>query len=132
MSEILYKLFGFALITLMAVLLLKKTSADFAVVLKLGAGIALGGACFYIIEPLIRYVYELSATEAMSGFIPSVTVVLQVLGVAFLTQICASACRDCGEATMAYYVELGGKGEMLVLSLPLIKEIIDTAIKLIG
>ena len=80
----------------------------------------------------MSYVYELSGSDSMSHLVPSVTVVLQVLCVAFLTQICASACRDCGEATMAYYVELGGKCEMLILSLPLIKNIIETAIKLIG
>ena len=132
MSETLYKLFGLALIALTALLLMKKASADFITLVKLGAGIVLSGACFYLIEPVISYVYELSDNESLSDLIPSVTVVLQVLCVAFLTQICASACRDCGEATMAYYVELGGKCEMLVLSLPLIKEIIDTAIKLIG
>ena len=120
------------MIALMTLLILKKTGNDIATLLKLGVGIALGGACFYILEPLISYVYELSDGDVTSSLFPSVRIVLQVLGVAFLTQICSLTCRDCGEATMAYYVELGGKGEMLVLSLPLIKEILDTAVKLIG
>ncbi len=132
MSDLLYKIFGFSLIALMTVLILKKTGSDITVLLKLGAGIALGGACFYLLEPLMSYFHELSDGDVNSGLLPSAKIVFRVLGVAFLTQICASACRDCGEATMAYYVELGGKGEMLVLSLPLIKEILDTAVKLMG
>ena len=57
-------------------------------------------------------------------------VLLQVLCVAFLTHICASICLDCGEGTIAEYVELGGKLEILILALPLMREILEIAARL--
>jgi stage III sporulation protein AD len=59
-------------------------------------------------------------------------VLLRVLCVAVITHVAANVCRDCGEATLAGYAELGGKIEILLLSLPLIEGIVGTVIELAG
>jgi len=53
---------------------------------------------------------------------------LRVLAVAMVTHICATICRDCGEATLGGYLELGGKVEIIVLTLPMIKDIVGTMV----
>ena len=52
--------------------------------------------------------------------------------VAVLTHICGEICRSCGENAAAAGVELGGKAEILLLSLPLIRKILSVAGELFG
>lgn len=58
-------------------------------------------------------------------------VMLKGLGVALLTHVCSSICRDCGKGSLADGVELAGKLEILLLCFPLIIEIITTATTLL-
>ena len=124
MSENVLKIFGIALICLMMSLLFKRMGSDMGTLIKIISAVFLSGICIYMISPIISFVYELSATDALSVISPSVGVLLRALAVAFVTHICASVCRDCGEGTLASYVEMGGKIEIMVLSLPLITEIV--------
>ena len=52
---------------------------------------------------------------------------VRALGVAVLSHICASVCRDCGESGLASGVELAGKLEILALCMPLIVKILGYA-----
>ncbi|MBR5232491.1 MAG: hypothetical protein IKW00_09655 [Clostridia bacterium] len=49
--------------------------------------------------------------------------ILKVLGVSLLSEFAAQACRDAGEEGIALRVELGGRIMLIVLALPLLKEI---------
>ena len=49
---------------------------------------------------------------------------IKALGVAFITHICATLCRDCGENGLASGVEFAGKLEILMLCAPLISKVI--------
>ena len=52
-------------------------------------------------------------------------VLLSAIGIAILTQTVSEICRDCKEGTVAGYVELAGRIEILLLCLPLLAEILD-------
>lgn len=58
-------------------------------------------------------------------------VMLKGLGVALLTHVCSTVCRDCGRGSIADWVELAGKLEILLLCFPLIDEIVTTAVGLL-
>ena len=58
-------------------------------------------------------------------------IMLKGLGAAILTHICALTCRECGKSYLANTVELAGKLEILILCIPLIKRITETAIALL-
>lgn len=130
MSDILFKLFGGAVLCVLVILILRKESPDSAVTLRMIAGVGLAVACIYAMSPIIQYVNEIGDSFSQGSEIAEVTsVLLKALGVALLTHVCATVCRDSGEASVAYYVELGGKVEIIILSLPLIKQIIDLALE---
>lgn len=130
MSEGLLKLCGVAMVCAMLLTLLKKWGAELAVLLKLAGGIVLGGLCFGMLSPVINYLGELCRETAMESLIPSVALLLRVLCVATVTHVTSSVCRDCGEATLAYYAELGGKLEILILCLPVMRDLVDSVLTL--
>ena len=79
-------------------------------------------------KPLLALLETLSKG---SGASPYVETILKGLGIAILTQISSDICRDSGEGTLATHIETVGKLELLLLCIPLIKEILATAEKLL-
>ena len=58
-------------------------------------------------------------------------VMLRALGVALLTRICTDVCKDTGQSAVAGGVELAGKLVILMLCLPMIREIIGYAAQIL-
>ena len=58
MGELIFKVSGIALIAAMAALLLKKWGADFALLIKIGAGVLLATLCLQSATPIVAYLEE--------------------------------------------------------------------------
>ena len=126
------KLFGGAILAVVCILIIKKQSPDTALGLRLVVTVGLAGACMAAIEPIVGYVKEISESLGNSESLhTAATVLLKALGVSVLTHLTANICRDSGEGSIAYYVELGGKMEILLLSLPLMREVMEMALDLL-
>lgn len=128
MSAFLFKACGLAVTSAMLIMLLRKWGAEHSLLLKVAAGIAMAAVCFGAVSPVVEYIRELGAMGEENGLADAVELMLRVLAVAIVTHVCATICRDCGEGTLASYVELGGKVEILILSLPMVKQIIDLSV----
>ena len=131
MSDWLLKLFGGIILVLCLVVLLKRYNSDLSVLLKSVAGLLAIGTCLLMLSPVLSLISELSNNYLGQGVYPYVSLLLRALAVAFLTHVCANICRDFGENSLASYVELGGKIEILILSIPQIREILSLVEKML-
>ena len=91
--------------------------------------LCVAGGCLTLLSPVLGWMRELAAAGGMSD---RLSLLLRGLGVALLTQICTDVCRQSGEATLANGVEMAGKAELLLLCLPLLRELIEAAQGLLG
>ena len=131
MSDATLKVCGAAILCAALVLILKRGGGDSLPLVKIAAVVVLGGACIVAVSPIINYIQSL-ADGALSGVSLSVaSVIVKAMCIAFISYMCASVCRECGEGGIASFVELAGKGEILLLSLDLIGEILSVAEKIL-
>ncbi len=107
-----------------AAVVIKKWNADFLPLLRLAATVLFAGAILSMSSPLVAYLKELSAA---TGLAPYAEFLLKALGIAVLSQVAADICRDAGESGIGNGVELAGKIELLILCLPLVKELFRAA-----
>ena len=122
---------GIALTGLSALLILRSYKPEWAVFLRMAVTVVSLGLVLSLAGTVMSYVAELtSATGALVG--ESWGILLKALGLAFLTETAASVCRDSGEAGLATWVETAGKLEILLLSFPLIRTVMDTVAALLG
>ncbi|MBE6649397.1 MAG: hypothetical protein E7614_07770 [Ruminococcaceae bacterium] len=101
--------------------LLKSIKSEFAPYASAGAGVILLGVAvkeLSIIKELLEYVKGYGNLFEPLG---------KALFVALLCQLTAEICRDFGENSIASKVELGGKLSIIYLSVPLIKEVLESA-----
>lgn len=54
-----------------------------------------------------------------------VTVIFKALGICWITRFASDICNDCGEKAIGSAVEIAGKIELTLLSLPLFESLID-------
>ena len=125
------KVGGIALAGLSALLILRSYKPEWAAFLRMAVTVVSLGFVISLAATAVGYVTDLTAaTGALDG--DSWRILLKALGVAFLTETAASVCRDSGEAGLATWVETAGKLEILLLSFPLIRTILDTVAALLG
>lgn len=123
------RLGALCLVTLFALILLRGWKPEWAPLLRLAA------AAVFFASLLTETASILSEASALSGgVVPSDTwaVMLKSLGIALLTELCAGICRDGGEQSLAFFAETTGKLEILYLSLPLVRSVLDTALGLLS
>jgi stage III sporulation protein AD len=122
---------GLALVGVAVLLLLKPYKPEWAVFIRLAVTVLAAGLILVPAGTVIAYVRELSqGAGAPDG--ETWSILLKALGIAFLTETAASVCRDSGEGGMADWVELAGKLEILLLSFPLIRTVMETVTALLA
>ena len=118
-----------AILALAVILIVKQWKGDHLLLVRLAVTILFGGIALTAAAPLLQYLRTLLGMGSAS---PYAEILFKALGIAVLAQIAASVCRDCGENSVADGIELLGRIELLLLSLPLIAEILSAAQELLS
>ena len=124
---------GVALVGLVALLMLRQYKPEWAVFIRMAVTVVSMGIILAMAASVLSYVTAL--TEGLGGSAvegEAWSILLKALGIAFLTETAASLCRDSGETALAGWVETAGKLEILLLSFPLIRTVMDTVAALLG
>lgn len=122
------QLCGIGICTVMFAVLLKERRGEIALMVSLAGSVLLLGYALTVFVPSIEFISE---TVQESSFSPYISVLLKALGIAFAVQITSDICRDAGESSVASKVELVGKAEILLISLPMVKELLSAAYSLL-
>ena len=122
---ILLKVSAVAMVGLLALLILKQFRPEWGSMIRLGMTVVM--LCFLL--SMVTTVLDFAHGFGGDTLLPTGMwqTLMKALGVTLITEVSASICRDCGEAGVAQWVETAGRLEILVLSLPLIADILATA-----
>ena len=82
------------------------------------------------ITPVLGEIRRLMESAGMNSVYGSV--LLKTVGICFLCQFTADACRDAGQSSLAAKVELACKTAVLLISLPLFETILGLVTALIA
>ena len=98
----------------------KEIKNDYSLFVRLLITTGIFSVSLGIIYPVLTYIDEISKSTVIYEYIP---ILFKALGIAFSVQITADICRDANENSLAERICLFGKAEILVISLPLVKEL---------
>ncbi|MBR4072356.1 MAG: hypothetical protein IKK24_00310 [Clostridia bacterium] len=125
-----FKILALCILTAVLAVMLKQYKPEYAVFTVVAAAIAL---ILLILGYLIPAAQELKALLDDKG-IDSIyfKTALKALGIAYVSEFAADACRDCGQTSMASKAEFAGKTAIFLISLPLLASILKTAVSFVG
>ena len=107
---------------LAAILVLKETRREFVPYIV----ITLGILSFLALLPLLQETSELMGN--LSSELSYGRILLKAAGTAMLTETGMEICKSAGESAAAGYVSLLGKGEILIMTLPLYRQLVEMAV----
>ena len=124
------KIVSIALITCITALLVKQIKPDFSVIIALCGGLI-------ILCMTIDYVSQIlsifnTIVEKTGLNINLFGTVLKIIGVGYITEWTANICADTGQNSLSDKVLMAGKMLIFVFALPIITNIIDIIIELLG
>lgn len=121
MSEV-FKLCGAAFIALASVLVLRSANSNLAEITASFFGVCIMARVLMNVASLTEYLNTLADGTEVKGHLKTL---LKAAGIAYLTEFTSGICRDAGVGTVASYVEMLGKTELIMLSLPLMSELLE-------
>ncbi len=112
------------------ILLLRQYKPEYAMLV---AAAASGVVLVYLLSFVFPIIEEIQSVLNTVGINKEhFTTVFKALGVCYTAQFAGDICRDFGQTSIAGKVELAGKIAVLALSLPMVKEILQISLQLIG
>ena len=127
--EIILKIVAIGLITCFAVLIVKPVKSDFALIIGVVGGIIILSMVLNCFTSIFNSFSSIVQKTGLNQKIFSL--IIKVVGIGYLTEFSANLCSDCGNNGLADKMLLGGKVVLLVLSLPIINNILSIVMELL-
>ncbi|MBP3686222.1 MAG: stage III sporulation AC/AD family protein [Clostridia bacterium] len=113
---------GALFLTLVLLLILKELRVRYSMLFSASAAMFFVCLSMEEIADVLIWMKEVSSGDGFSSYF---TVLLKSLGIALCTGFLAEFCRDLGEMTLSRAAELFGKGAILSLALPLLRDFLE-------
>lgn len=105
----------------MLLVIIRSLKGEMAVSISLCVSVLLVGLSLAVCDPILDFLNNLVKPSSQNY----ISLLLKAVGVSLVASTASDVCRDCGETAIASKVELLGKCEILLLSLPLLEEITE-------
>lgn len=97
---------------------------EYAIAVTVGAATLLALYGVSSLESIIERIAELQ--ESIGVGEEYLTILLKMVGIAYLTQLVVSICRDAGNGAVAGQINMLGKISMLLVSFPVLEALLKT------
>ncbi|MBR6807118.1 MAG: hypothetical protein IKM46_01930 [Clostridia bacterium] len=74
------------------------------------------------ISDIVGFIFSISEGTGVSDY---VKLLVKAAGIAYIVDFAAGLCRDAGEGGVAAYVEMAGRCEIVLLTLPIARELLE-------
>ncbi len=119
-----FKICAIGIIFAIVCVLIKNYRGEFLIPVRLAAIVLIFGVVVLLISPIVKFLNNIMGQTLPLEYIE---IILKTLAIAYMTQISSEMCRESGESSIAFGIETVGKIEIVILSLPLINNIISMA-----
>ena len=123
LSELI-KICGIGLIAAFAAVILRELRKEYVPVILLGMSVMALFAVMPVIEDTALLIRELGA-KLDSGY---VGIILRGIGITYLTGMACEICRSVGENGIAGTIETVGRAELLLMCVPLFRDLLEVAV----
>ena len=125
-----FRVFGLAAITALLSLTVRQIRPEMGMQTALAGGLIILGVAAAELSGLSEQFLRLSQEAGLDGSV--LRVVLKIVGIAYMTEISGSVCRDAGESALAVKTEICGRLMLLSAAAPSLLSLITKLASLIG
>lgn len=119
----LIKVIGVGITGMVLSLLIKQYRPDFAITIPILVSAIIITACTPYIESILEMLHNIAEISGIE--IAKITIIIKIIGIAYICQFASDICMDAGERAIAGKIELCGKLIIIALSIPIIYNLLD-------
>ncbi|HLR20444.1 MAG TPA: stage III sporulation protein AD [Tissierellaceae bacterium] len=118
-----FQIASLGIIATTLIILLKNSRPEFTIYISIITGVII----FSIILKHLVYVIDVlrDLTIKANIEITFFTVILKIIGTAYIVEFSSQICRDAGENSIAMKIELAGKIIIMILAMPILLALVD-------
>lgn len=124
------QILGCGFLTLVAWLVLTQYHSSLSIFVVLAFGVAVLGSMASQLQHLIQTILAMSVQAGVNT--AYFTILLKMVGIAWLAECMCQICRDAGSAALAVKLEFAAKLSILFLIVPVLGELLETIITMIA
>lgn len=118
-----FKLCGIVVCGVVLCSVFKGIKNEYSIFIRIGITALVTILSLALFIPILSYIDEITENTAIHKYIPTL---IKILGIALISELTTDICIDANENGIASKISLFAKAEILVLTLPLIKSLLDT------
>lgn len=118
------------ILTAVVTLFLKQYKPEYSLVLSAAAGCVVTVMLIAYVSAIKGELSEVFSATGIDGEI--LVIVFKAMGICYIVSFASDLCKDFGQTSLASKVEMAGKISVVILNIPLIKLIVESALELIG
>lgn len=123
------KIVGVSIFAVIMIIILKNYRPEMALVLSIITGI---GIMLYAISKMSSVINVLNDLVSKSGVNTDfLLIIIKVIGIAYIVEFGKNVCIDAGQSSIATKLEMAGKVEIVVLTIPLISSLVNVLVGLV-
>lgn len=115
-------------VAILLALALKSKNPEISGFISVAICILLLGLCVDRIQIILQSLHRLTDKIQVEG--TYLLILLKLIGIAYICEFAASISKDAGYSAVASQIELLGKLTMLMVSLPVLLQVVDTVLSL--
>lgn len=123
-----FQIVGLCIVATLLVIVIRSHRPEMALQVSIVTGVIvfflIAGKLSAVIGMLEGYVKKANIDMAY------LTLLLKIIGIAYITEFGAEICKDAGESSIASKIELAGKVTIVFLAVPIITSLLDLVIKI--
>ena len=123
------KIIGIGLIAVIMVIIIKQYRPEFAIYVSIIAGTIIICMCIDTVSGIITLLQDIASRTNING--EFLKILIKITGIAILTEFAVSICKDSGESAVASKIDIGGKIIIISMSIPIIRALLETVLKLL-
>ena len=121
-------LMALIIIAVILALSLKGRNPEISSIISLGLGLTIIAICVDRMKLIITRIRDISLNVSLDK--TYIVILLKLIGIAYICEFAAGISKDAGYGSVASQIELLGKLTMLMVSLPVLGQVIDIIINL--
>lgn len=121
---------GAGIVMCVLIVTVKQWKPELSLPLTVACGVVMTCFLIRVVAPLIEEMKSLADIGGVSA--EHLDIAVKAVGICIAVQTAADVCRDAEQSALANKLEMGGKFALLIVALPLFREMLSLAVGMIG
>ena len=117
------KIFLIAILIAITIVLVKQIKPEFTIFLTIVGSLIILGYILNWFTPILTAIENIVSATGLNNML--IENILKIVGIGYLTEFASNICIDSGNNSIADKVQLAGKTFILIISLPILTQLIE-------